>query len=358
MIAILYNLALPLVVLISLLEVWLGILVYLNSPKRKANQLFLIFTIFLLIWLNFAFLARYFYFFFEISIQLLRIAFSMPPLFIISLYLFSFYFPKEEERPLSGDIIFFSLGLFLFFISIFTNWIIKDLKLESWGVDFVLGKGKVIYYPGLILLTIFVLFFLAKNYLSSSSYFKTKLRYFFVGLAGFVILNFIFNIYFPFLKGTTKFYQLGDYSVLFLLVFTAQAILKKELFGIKIILTEILIAIIVIFLLWQIFYSPDLKNMIWRSILFLLFLISGSLLRKSLRKEIEQKKELERLNKELEKLNLELEKKVQERTKELREKIKELKKFHKITIGRELKMIQLKEELKKLREKFKKRNIS
>jgi nitrate/nitrite-specific signal transduction histidine kinase len=57
---------------------------------------------------------------------------------------------------------------------------------------------------------------------------------------------------------------------------------------------------------------------------------------------------------ELEELTENLEDKVKERTKELEERIKELERFHKITVGREMKMIELKEELKKLKTKKKK----
>jgi len=49
-----------------------------------------------------------------------------------------------------------------------------------------------------------------------------------------------------------------------------------------------------------------------------------------------------------------LEKKVKERTKELQEKVEELEKFHKLTVGRELKMIELKKEIKKLKEELEK----
>ena len=48
---------------------------------------------------------------------------------------------------------------------------------------------------------------------------------------------------------------------------------------------------------------------------------------------------------------------IAERTKELRERIEELEKFHRLTVGRELKMVELKEEIKKLKkelEKYKK----
>lgn len=52
---------------------------------------------------------------------------------------------------------------------------------------------------------------------------------------------------------------------------------------------------------------------------------------------------------ELKKLQEEMEEKVKERTRELREKIEELEKFHKLAVGRELKMMGLKKEIEKLK---------
>jgi methyl-accepting chemotaxis protein len=54
--------------------------------------------------------------------------------------------------------------------------------------------------------------------------------------------------------------------------------------------------------------------------------------------------------KELQDLMASLEEKVKERTQELQERLLELERFEKLAIGRELKMIELKEEVKKLEE--------
>ena len=51
-----------------------------------------------------------------------------------------------------------------------------------------------------------------------------------------------------------------------------------------------------------------------------------------------------------------LELQVQERTKELRQRLEELEKFHKITLGRELKIIELKEEIRRLKEELEKKS--
>jgi len=56
----------------------------------------------------------------------------------------------------------------------------------------------------------------------------------------------------------------------------------------------------------------------------------------------------------LKELQEKLEEKVKERTKELEEKIVQLETFQRLTVGRELKMIELKKEIEKLRTQLKK----
>ena len=73
------------------------------------------------------------------------------------------------------------------------------------------------------------------------------------------------------------------------------------------------------------------------------------------RKELEEAKEVLEIRvnartKELEEMTDKLEEKVKARTEELQRKVEELEKFHKLTVGREKKMINLKEENKKLKE--------
>lgn len=57
---------------------------------------------------------------------------------------------------------------------------------------------------------------------------------------------------------------------------------------------------------------------------------------------------------ELEELTQSLEKQVKGRTKELQEKLAEMERFQRLAVGRELKMIELKEEIKKLKEELEK----
>ncbi len=73
--------------------------------------------------------------------------------------------------------------------------------------------------------------------------------------------------------------------------------------------------------------------------------------------------EMDRLNRELAQLKDTLEKKVMERTKELedsksvlQDRVNDLEKFHRLTVGRELKMSELKNEIRFLKEEIKRLN--
>ncbi len=63
--------------------------------------------------------------------------------------------------------------------------------------------------------------------------------------------------------------------------------------------------------------------------------------------------ELKKAKEALELIRIQLEEKVKERTEELQKRVTELEKFQKLTIGRELKMIELKQEIKKLQDEVK-----
>lgn len=77
-------------------------------------------------------------------------------------------------------------------------------------------------------------------------------------------------------------------------------------------------------------------------------------------KELEEAKtileiKVEARTRELKDLTERQEEIIEERTREIHERMKELEKFHRLAVGRELKMIELKEEIKKLKRKSEKR---
>jgi len=95
-------------------------------------------------------------------------------------------------------------------------------------------------------------------------------------------------------------------------------------------------------------------------LMLIIFLLLGRLSRqKRIMKDLEEAKgilevRIRAKNKQLEELAKILEEEVQKRTKELRARVIELEKFHRLTIGREQKMIELKKEISRLESELRK----
>jgi len=169
-----------------------------------------------------------------------------------------------------------------------------------------------------------------------------------------------------------------DYVVLVTLGYVAYQAACERLFGVKVILVEIFVGLMGASLAVMPFFIDYSWQQAFLIVLFVLFCAFGYLLIKSAIKEYREKEllenivadrtrelenakqNLEEMNSilevrvkartvELERLNQTLEEKVIERTNDLEKKIRDLETFQKITIGRELKMIELKKENERLR---------
>jgi signal transduction histidine kinase len=91
---------------------------------------------------------------------------------------------------------------------------------------------------------------------------------------------------------------LGIILLSFFLLLQGYAIGVRQLFGIKVILTHLLVGAIAILLLAEALISiPNWLGFSWRFILFLIFLYFGYLLIKSVLLEIKRREEIERIDK-------------------------------------------------------------
>lgn len=107
-------------------------------------------------------------------------------------------------------------------------------------------------------------------------------------------------------------YNINFYPVFNILTFLytpilTYAIVKKQLFDVKILLTELLVAGISIPLLMDIFTSESSFEYLWKGALFLFFLGAGFLLIRSVMREIDAREKVEKLAGELQRANKELE---------------------------------------------------
>ena len=341
------------VILILIIDFWLGIWVYLINPKNRINQLFSLMMASIFLWVFSGWSFDFFSYNEKISLFFVKLRFEAVVVFAISAYLFSLFFPRKEKNyPILTSAVFL-WGIINFFISIFSDLVIRGIQVKEWGVNIIFGKGSLFFFGGMVLLTFLILYILFKKYYIISKEEKLQIQYFLIGVLIFVAGNLIFNVFQPIFFENYKYYQLGDYSSIFLLGFTAYAILNKKLFGIRVVLTQILVSLMGIVLAIVPFFMPSTALKIGAAIVFAVYCFIGYLLIKSSLREINAKELLEQKVQERTK-DLQLSKEELEQSKKIaEERAAELEKWYKLTIGREVRMAELKEKIKEMEEKTK-----
>lgn len=348
------------VISIDAIGFWLAFLVYRNNPKGKINRLFVLMTVLMFFWVDFAWLSRAIYPNNpSLSLFIVRIAWLVTPLFFASLYFFSIELIQEKKKyRFLSKIIVASAIIFALF-TLFTDLTLEGIKYTDGVFSFIYGKAILPFLLLIFFMVIANLYPLFQKYFQLEKKAKTKIKFYLIGIFIFYLANIIFNIFLPMVLGISRYYYIADYSIIFLLIFTFFAIIKYKFLDIKIIFTETLVAIISILLLIDFFGSMALFEYVWKGILLLGFLIAGYLLIASALKEIQLREKLQKTYDAVKQLNETLEQKVQERTKELKEskeiaekRAAELEKWYNLTVGRELKMVELKKKIKELENKI------
>jgi signal transduction histidine kinase len=201
---------------------------------------------------------------------------------------------------------FMTIGIFLAFLAIATNLILLRIDNSDGGLKWIEGIYGGIYYWYGMLVVFFVCYKLITEYLHADKQEKTKISTFSCGIIIFALINIISNIILPGYFHNDSYYWLGDYSMIFFLSFTAYAIVKHQLFNIKVVATEAVVIFLSLFLFIQIFTSSNITEQVVGAIIWLVATYGGWLLIKSVKKEIEQREQIEKLAKDLEKANDEL----------------------------------------------------
>ncbi len=292
------------VFLINAFGIWLILWVYFGAQDKELKKWFVALVLSSLLWTNFAYLARVTANWnLDWSLICTKITFSAVPLFFITFYFFIHHLIKLKSNKFLE---YFTLimGLFIWFFIIFTDFIVKGVGFENSSYFYILGGGKLLFYLAVLFYMGLGLFLLLRNYFKTSKEKRLQIQYLLVGVFFLYVMNSIFNVFFPIFKGTIEYYRLGDYSNFVFLAFTAYAIVKRELFGIRLVLTTLLIALIAILLLLDaIVFTPQLWLQILKGFIFVIFLYFGYLLIQSVMREIHYRERLQKANKELKKLD-------------------------------------------------------
>lgn len=306
-----------LLVVIIVVAILLGLWIFQANKKNKINQSFFAIAICILLWNVFGYLG-YQSTNTEHAVLFFRINYAAVSLYFIAFYFFANFFPIENlKRSTFLDKVVILSGIFFSAISLLTNFIIKDVIIPG-GDKLILKMGILgnIFYIYTFILTIHILFNLFKKNKILPKNDRAKNKYFLIGTLTYAVLNIVFNIIVSVsYQENYKYTQLGDFSAIFFLGFTAYAIMKHQLFNIKVIATESIVILLSLGLLVETFLSRSIGEGAIKAIVWVLATYGGYQLIKSVKKEIKQAEDLRKLTKKLEATNQEVAKANDELTK-------------------------------------------
>ncbi len=284
---------------------FLAFSVYEQNKKSLTNQTIAIFFVSIILWILFAHLGdskslvHY-------SLLFNRLVYGSLFFWAYCLILLPFVFPKDTgivKRPYR--LVLLLISVILAGISVFTNKFIASVTIYDWGASNNFGQWGLLFniYMSLSILPIFSYIWI---YRKSDETSRRQLKFFFLGLALFLVGVVIIYLLINPMVGDERYYKYGNYSAIFLVAFTSYAILRHHLFNIRVILTELAILIINGISAIQVASSKTPLEAFLRLVFLVLIAYGSYLLLQSVRREIKFREELQQLSEQLAQANAHL----------------------------------------------------
>lgn len=283
----------------------LGIMVVSRASKTRANYIFFVFIISIVLWLLVNFLLR-FNFLGQSTFYILEFSFSVPALMIFLLFLFSAEFPNRLIKSFKFVYAFALVPLIYIFYLAHTDAIVTGFERQGTIVSAQYGWGFILFaiYTIVYLLLTFTMIYL--QYKTSSEEVRRQVFFLFIGILVSGIVAVVADLAVPLIFNTNVLANFDSLGIIFLVIFTTYAILKHHLLDIKVILVETATILVSLAILAQTLLSQGFWEGFVNAIILLLVVYGGYLITKSVQNEIRQKEELQILSKQLEQANTHL----------------------------------------------------
>jgi signal transduction histidine kinase len=187
----------------------------------------------------------------------------------------------------------------VFFLTYVDGLVIKNVETTSiGGWEGTTGPLFVVYslFSSLIVLTVFSL--LLYGYFTSQGIKKKQLKNVLLGALFFGSIVIVVSFLLP-LRGIIQFTQLDSPSSVFFVGAIGYAILRNKLLDIKVIATQLLTLVLDVFLFGRLFFATTTSELVFDISVFILGLVLGFLLVRSVVGEVRRREETEQVNKSL-----------------------------------------------------------
>jgi len=270
--------------LIFLLNGILGFIVFNKNRGHLANRVFIFLVGILEIWL-FIYYWKDEPFFKNYAPLLLKLDFASGIFLCAAFYFFSQFFPHPIKlSSLKKTLIVILVSLFS--ILSFTPLILNNIHFRNGIID---ASPGFLFFGYFILASFFIgdgIRTLIIKYKRSSGIERRQISYVLLGLViSASILSFVNLVLGSFYPLSERIYRLSSTSLFAFIIFTSLAIIRYHLFGIRVILTELLVGVMGIILFLQIIFAQSLQWRISSFSVFLLFLIFAYYLIKAVHEE-------------------------------------------------------------------------
>jgi len=287
-----------LVVLLAVLGLAMAMWVYRANPRERENQGFSLMVLSIVSWVSCYHLAQFGHhtFWFRLA------AFAVFMFFVAYYFFIVVWFLGKREQPyrLLGIVILL-YGVVMGGMALGTDIIISGSAIIGSTARPLFGEvGRWAFYGYVIVLTLLINWVLMREYAGFAEERRVKIQYFLIGLLLFVGCNIVFNVVLPVGFDEYAYYAVGNYSVGFLLGFTAYAIVKRELFGVRAVLAAIFVATVGVLQAIDLLLFTDNAAMRWfKGAVLLLILCFGYVLVRSVQRETRQRERLQEIAEEL-----------------------------------------------------------
>lgn len=288
----------------------MGFAVLFNDLKGTSNRIFFYLAMSAGVWSVVNYLSYQGYSI-ELSFWFFRLVLFWGVLASFFTFTFSYVFPESSVRfpkyykwvivPLT-----FITALITLTPLVFSE--IAEATFDGRVSQIILGPGIYIFGGLIMFLNLGGLFFLIRKVIQSSSAQRRSLQIILFGFLLMLALILTFNFILPAFFNTIAFIPLGALFLFPFIAFTAYAILRHNLFNLRVAGASVLIFFLAIVTFLEVILAQDKSFIVYRSGVFLMVLALGIILIRGVLREVKQREEIEHIALKLEDANVKLQK--------------------------------------------------
>lgn len=292
-----------LLIIVSSINVILGLLVILSAPRSQINRIYLINVITIIFWA----ICIIFYRLADGSqiVVLTKTLYVSATLIASSFLYFTYLFPKDENLlSFSKKAAIIIPNIIIICLTVFGNTIIDSAEVRV-GSENIIIFGKLYFLYAIFILFYFNVAFyrLFKKFKATSNLLeKRQIIYLLVGYELSGVIAFATNLILPWF-GYFAVNWMGQISTVLMVTCATYSIFKHQLFSVKVVAAELFTILLWIFIFIRVLLSESLREQILNGGLLFFALIIGVTLIRSVIKEVEVREKIELLARDLETAN-------------------------------------------------------